>query len=61
MPEEVPFTVIDFLTTALVHEPRPGGEPWHGVLVGLWSARRWTYRIREDHRLTHRWIRFSPP
>ena len=37
--------MIDFLTTALVAEPRRVGKPLRGDLAGIWSARRGTYRI----------------
>ena len=50
--EAVATAVIDFLTTALIAEPRRVGKPLRGDLAGIWSARRGTYRIlyriRED-------------
>lgn len=45
LPEAVAAASIDFLTTALVQEPRRVGKPLRGELVGIWSARRGTYRI----------------
>lgn len=35
--------VIDFLTTALVTQPRPNDKPLRGDLAGIWAARRGTY------------------
>jgi mRNA interferase RelE/StbE len=62
--------VIDFLTTALITEPRRVGKPLRGDLVGIWSARRGTYRIlyriREDRsevivlRIEHRRDAYRP-
>lgn len=52
--EPVAAAVIDFLTTALVQQPRRVGKPLRGELAGIWAARRGTYRvlyrIREDSR-----------
>jgi mRNA-degrading endonuclease RelE of RelBE toxin-antitoxin system len=52
--EPVAAAVIEFLTTALVSEPRRVGKPLRRELTGIWSARRGTYRIlyrvREDPR-----------
>lgn len=54
LPEVVATAVIEFLTTALVFEPRRVEKPLRGELAGLWSARRGTYRvlyrIRDDPR-----------
>ena len=54
LPEAVATAVIDFLTTALVENPRRVGKPLRGDLAGIWSARRGTYRVlyrlREDTR-----------
>lgn len=36
---------IDFLTSALIQQPRRVGKPLRGELAGIWSARRGTYRI----------------
>jgi len=48
------WTVIDFVTTALMDNPRRVGQPLRDDLEGIWSARRGTYRvlyrIREDPR-----------
>lgn len=42
------------MTTALVRDPRRVGKPLRGDLLGVWAARRGTYRIfyrvREDRR-----------
>jgi len=50
--EAVATAVMDFLTIALITEPRRVGKPLRGDLAGIWSARRGTYRIlyriRED-------------
>ncbi len=52
--EPVAAAVIEFLTTALIREPRRVGKPLRRELTGIWSARRGTYRIlyrvREDSR-----------
>jgi mRNA-degrading endonuclease RelE of RelBE toxin-antitoxin system len=45
LPEQVATAVIDFLTTALISEPRRVGKPLRGELAGVWSARRGIYRI----------------
>jgi mRNA interferase RelE/StbE len=54
LPEPVAAAVIDFLTTALVSNPRRVGKPLRGELAGIWSARRGTYRVvyrlREEQR-----------
>jgi mRNA interferase RelE/StbE len=54
LPEAVAVAAIDFLTTALVVRPRIVGRPLRGELIGIWSARRGTYRIlyrlRDDPR-----------
>ena len=54
LPESVAAAVIDFLTTALVQQPRRVGKPLRGELAGVWAARRGTYRVlyrvREESR-----------
>jgi mRNA-degrading endonuclease RelE of RelBE toxin-antitoxin system len=45
LPEPVAAAAIEFLTTALLREPRRVGKPLRGELAGVWSARRGTYRI----------------
>jgi mRNA interferase RelE/StbE len=45
LPEAVATAVIEFLTTALVREPRRVGKPLQRELSGIHSARRGTYRI----------------
>ena len=37
LPEAVATAVIDFLTSALVREPRRVGKPLRGELAGIWS------------------------
>jgi len=69
--EAVAVAVIDFLTTALVRDPRRVGKPLRGDLLGVWAARRGTYRIlyrvREDTRevvvlrVDHRRDAYRPP
>ena len=71
LPEAVAVAVIDFLTTALVRDPRRVGKPLRGDLLGVWAARRGTYRIlyrvREDTRevvvlrVDHRRDAYRPP
>ena len=52
LPHAVAVAVIDFLTTALVAQPRRVGKPLRDELAGVWAARRGTYRVlyrlRED-------------
>ena len=54
LPEAVAAAVIEFLTGALVDNPRRVGTPLRGELAGIHSARRGTYRvlcrINERHR-----------
>jgi mRNA-degrading endonuclease RelE of RelBE toxin-antitoxin system len=45
LPDAVAAAVIDFLTTALIGNPRGVGKPLRDDLAGIWSARRGTYRI----------------
>lgn len=45
LPEAVAAAVIEFLTGALVENPRRVGKPLRGNLAGLHSARRGTYRV----------------
>lgn len=45
LPEAVATAVIDFLTTALVTNPRRAGKQLRDDLAGIWSARRGTYRV----------------
>jgi mRNA-degrading endonuclease RelE of RelBE toxin-antitoxin system len=45
LPEAVATAVIEFVTNALVQEPRRIGKPLRGPLAGIWSARRGTYRV----------------
>jgi mRNA-degrading endonuclease RelE of RelBE toxin-antitoxin system len=37
--------VIEFLTSTLIREPRRVGNQLRRELVGIWSARRGTYRV----------------
>ncbi|MBA2767701.1 MAG: type II toxin-antitoxin system RelE/ParE family toxin [Sporichthyaceae bacterium] len=45
LPEAVAAAVIEFLTQALVRQPRRVGRPLRDDLAGVWSARRGTYRV----------------
>jgi mRNA interferase RelE/StbE len=45
LPEAVAAAVIDFITTALIVQPKNVGKPLRDDLAGIWSARRGTYRI----------------
>lgn len=43
--EAVAAAVIEFLTGALIRDPRRVGKPLRGDLAGIHSARRGTYRV----------------
>lgn len=45
MSEAVAAAVIEFLTGALITDPRRVGKPLRGDLAGIHSARRGTYRV----------------
>lgn len=45
LPERVAAAVVEFLTGALVNNPRRVGKPLRGDLAGIHSARRGTYRV----------------
>lgn len=45
LPESVAAAVIEFITSALVENPRRVGKQLRGDLSGIWSARRGTYRV----------------
>jgi mRNA-degrading endonuclease RelE of RelBE toxin-antitoxin system len=45
LPEAVAVAVIDFITGALLDNPKRVGAPLRDVLEGVWSARRGTYRV----------------
>ncbi len=45
LPESVAAAVIEFVTGALVDNPRRVGKPLRGDLAGIHSARRGTYRV----------------
>ena len=45
LPEPVAAAVIEFLTGALITDPRRAGKPLRGDLAGIHSARRGTYRV----------------
>lgn len=45
LPEQVAAAVIEFLTGPLVENPHRVGKELKRDLVGIWSARRGTYRI----------------
>ncbi|MCU0270619.1 MAG: type II toxin-antitoxin system RelE/ParE family toxin [Acidimicrobiales bacterium] len=70
LPEPVATAVIEFITTALLEQPRRVGKPLRFELEGIWSARRGTYRILyriNDHthevivvRIDHRNAAYRP-
>jgi len=41
----VAFDVIDFITDALLDNPKRGGAPLRSELEAIWSARRGTCRV----------------
>jgi mRNA interferase RelE/StbE len=45
LPEAVAAAVIEFMTGPLVGNPRRVGKMLRRELVGIWSARRGTYRV----------------
>jgi mRNA-degrading endonuclease RelE of RelBE toxin-antitoxin system len=45
LPEAVVAAVIEFMTGPLVSNPRRVGKMLRRELVGIWSARRGTYRV----------------
>lgn len=45
LPEAVAAAVVEFLTGALVANPRRVGKQLRGELMGIHSARRGTYRV----------------
>lgn len=45
LPEAVAAAVIEFVTGALLDNPRRVGKPLRGDLAGILSARRGTYRV----------------
>lgn len=45
LPEAVAAAVIEFLTGALIADPRRVGKPLRGDLAGIHAARRGTYRV----------------
>jgi mRNA-degrading endonuclease RelE of RelBE toxin-antitoxin system len=45
LPEAVAAAVIEFLAGPLVTNPQRVGKPLRGDLVGIYSARRGTYRV----------------
>lgn len=45
LPERVAAAVIEFLTGPLVENPHRVGKELCRELVGIWSARRGTYRV----------------
>ncbi len=55
LPEAVGAAVIDFMTGALIENPRRVGQALRNELAGIHSARRGTYRIMyridDDERL----------
>lgn len=45
LPEAVAVAVIDFITGALLDDPRRVGRQLRRELAGVWAARRGTYRV----------------
>lgn len=45
LPEAVAAAAIDFLTGALIDNPRRVGKELRGELAGIYAARRGTYRV----------------
>ena len=45
LPEAVSAAVVDFITGALIENPRRVGRALRNELAGIYSARRGTYRI----------------
>lgn len=45
LPEAVAVAVIDFITGALLDDPRGVGRQLRRELAGVWAARRGTYRV----------------
>lgn len=45
LPEAVSAAVIEFLTSALLDDPRRVGRELRNELAGIFSARRGTYRV----------------
>jgi mRNA-degrading endonuclease RelE of RelBE toxin-antitoxin system len=45
LPDAVAAAVTEFLTTALIEDPRRVGKRLRSDLAGVWSARRGTYRV----------------
>lgn len=45
MAEGAATAVIEFLTGSLIAAPRRVGKPLRYDLVGIWAARRGTYRV----------------
>jgi mRNA-degrading endonuclease RelE of RelBE toxin-antitoxin system len=43
--ESVAAAIIEFITGALVTQPRVVGKPLHEPLSGVWAARRGAYRV----------------
>jgi mRNA interferase RelE/StbE len=45
LPESVAAAVVEFITGALLQEPKRVGKPLVRQLAGYWSARRGAYRV----------------
>ena len=45
LPESVAAAVVEFMTGALIDNPRRAGKPLRGDLSGIHSVRRGTYRV----------------
>jgi mRNA interferase RelE/StbE len=56
LPEAVAAAAIELITGPLCDDPRRVGEPLREPFVGIWSARRGTYRVLYRIDETHRWV-----
>lgn len=45
LPEPVAAAVVEFMTGPLVENPRRVGKELRRELIGVWAARRGTYRV----------------
>jgi mRNA-degrading endonuclease RelE of RelBE toxin-antitoxin system len=45
LPQAVAAAVVEFMTGALIQAPQRVGHPLRRELIGLWAARRGSYRV----------------
>lgn len=57
LPEAVAAAVVEFITGALLDNPRRIGKPLQRGLTGTWAARRGTYRVLYEIDETTRTVR----